>query len=398
MAAAGGAQAQLFAPETFHGLADLTLAAADGEASWLDGGFGKTAVSGARDGSWKLHPRLGQAAVEWRPRLNFAVSGVISARLQPKVDPALDITEAYLKVQSPPEAFGRVSARAGLFYPPVSQEHDGVAWTTPDMLSASAINSWIGEEAKVGGVEATVQHSFGEHEVSATAAVFGWDDTSGTLLSFRGWALHGVGEGPSTEFTLPPLSVFMKTKQSGKTYPTLELDRRAGYYGRLEWRPPAPVRVSLFYYDNLGDKIAVKSQQWAWRTKFANLGVEWTPDDRTRVAAQAMSGETWMGYTMPGGIWLDASFRSAYVLAQRKVGTDTISGRLDAFDVRDHTFRVLDDNSEHGWAITGAWRRRGPAISRNSPNKFPKRRSRSYISSDYEGISADRRWMTSTST
>ena len=71
--------------------------------------------------------------------------------------------------------------------------------------------------------------------------MFGWNDTSGTLLSFRGWALHGLTTGVDTQLDLPPLSPFMPYRQGPRTNPVLELDNRAGYYGRLEWRPPAPV-------------------------------------------------------------------------------------------------------------------------------------------------------------
>src|SRR5580765_240017 len=95
------AQAQIFGPETLHGIADLRVSAADGETSWLDGGFGKTAVSGDGDGV-KVKPRLAEAALEWKPRFNFAVSGVVALELQPQVHPAFDVSEAYLKLQAPP--------------------------------------------------------------------------------------------------------------------------------------------------------------------------------------------------------------------------------------------------------------------------------------------------------
>ena len=337
----------------------MRAAAADGETSWLDGGFGKTSVSGGGGGHARGDVELSQAALEWRPRFNFAVSAVVTALFQPKLDPKLDLGEAYLKLKAPPSGLGRVSARVGVFYPPVSMEHDGVAWTTPDMLSGSALNSWIGEEVKVGGVEVTLQRSLGAHEIEATAAVFGWNDTSGTLLTFRGWALDEVRTGVRTGFHLPPLSPFAEQFQYDETYPFRELDHRAGYYGRLEWRPPAPVSFNALYYDNAGNRTAVDSDgQWAWETRFVNVGIRWQLTDSTRVLAQAMNGETLMGYVMPGGIWFDTGFQAAYVLAQHQLGGDTLSGRLDAFRTRDRTFRALDDNQENGWAATASWRHR----------------------------------------
>lgn len=345
------AQVSLFGPETLHGIVDLRLSTADGETSWLDGGTGKTIASGGGDGLF-----LANAALEWKPRFSFALSGVVTAELQPRLDPKVDLGEAYLTFRGPPSRLGRVSARAGLFYPPVSQEHDGVAWTDPDMLTASAINSWIGEEVKVGGLEATAEHRFGDHQVSATLGVFGWNDTSGTLLSFRGWALHGVKTGARTEFELPPLSGYMKARQAPDTYPVLELDNRAGFYGRLEWRPPAPVVLNATYYDNAGDRTSVSEKQWAWETRFLNLGAQVALDDRTRLLAQVMSGETLMGYRAPGGHWIDMGFHAAYLMASRDYGENRLSARVDWFETNDRTLRALDNNDETGWALAADWR------------------------------------------
>lgn len=341
LAIAGQAHAQ-----QLHGLAEVRLGTTDGEKSWLDGGFGK---AGNTDFN------LSQAVLEYRQSFGFSTSAVVSAQYQPDVSPKVDLDEAYLKFKAPPMAWGRVSARVGVFYPPVSQEHTGVGWTTPDTISASAIDTWIGEEVKVGGLEATFERSFGEHEIAATAAVFGWNDTSGTLLTFRGWSLGEVRTGRKTEFELPPLSHFMATKQADETYPMDELDHRAGYYGRIEWRPPAPVSFNATYYDNVGNRIAVKDLQWAWETHFLNVGMAWEPNDRTRVLAQAMTGRTLMGYRTPQ-IWADVDFQSAYLLASRRLANETLTGRLDWFEVNDRTWQVIDNNDENGWAATAAWR------------------------------------------
>lgn len=362
LAAPGDARAQaaetlsgLFAPETFHGLLEGRLATADGERSWVQQGFGKTSVSG-HDTALQFD----QAALEWKPSLGFAFSADVTVLAQRHVEHDIDVGEAFLKFRAPPTADGtRISARLGVFYPPVSLENDGVAWTPPDMLSASALDSWIGEEVKMLGAEATVQHRFGAHEFEATAAVFGWNDTAGTLLTFRGWALHDTRAGVRTAYGLPAMSPFARLFQPDDTYPFRELDGRPGYYGRLEWRPPAPVALHVFFYDNGGDRTSVDSEgQWAWETRFFEAGARWEPSPDVRVMAQLMNGETIMGYSTAGGRWFDMGFQSAYVLAQKKLADDTISGRIDVFRTRDRTFRNLDDNQENGWALTGSWRHR----------------------------------------
>lgn len=346
------AESDIFSAEAFHGLAEVGLSASDGEKSWLDGGYGK--IGTQRGG---LH--LNQAALEWRPNFSFAVSGVVTVIYQPQVMAEADVGEAYLKLKAPPVALGRFSFRAGAFYPPVSQEHTGVAWTTPDMLTGSALNSWVGEEVKVGGLEATLQRALGAHDFEFNAGVFGWDDTSGTLLTLRGWSPHGVRSGLHTEFELPPLSPFALKFQPRETHPTLELDNRAGYYGRIGWRPPAPVSFSAIYYDNAGNRTAVdKNHQWAWETRFLNVGITWEPSEATKVMAQVMNGETIMGYRTPTEQWFDTGFRAAYVMATRKLGEDAVSGRMEWFDTDDRSFVAVDNNNENGWALTAAWRHR----------------------------------------
>jgi hypothetical protein len=349
---AARAQSAVFGPEAFHGLAEVRLASVNGEAGWLEGGFGKT---DAKDGL-----SLSDVALEWTPRFNFAVGAVVTAELQPQISDHPDLGEAYLKLKAAPGALGRLSGRAGLFFPPVSLENTGVAWTHPDMISASALNSWIGEEVKVAGVEATLARQFGDHELSFTGATFGWNDTSATLLTFRGWALGAVKAPTRHELELPPLSTFMSTRQGDETYPFRELDNRAGYYGRVEWRPPAPVVLDALYYDNVGDRTSMDAEgQWAWETRFLNLGLRADLGDRTRLLAQAMRGETLMGFRFKGvDRWVDMGFQAAYLEVRRAYGDDALTGRLDWFETDDRSLQTLDNNDETGWAATAAWRHR----------------------------------------
>jgi hypothetical protein len=272
------AQIDLISPNTLHGVAELRAGAGDVERT------GRRRPGQERPGH-DSDIAVPRAALTWTPTFGVGLSAHVTVQYEPQASPNLDVNEAYFELKAPPLPGTQLSAKAGVFYPPVSLEHTGTTWTTPDMLSGSAINSWVGEEVLVTGVEFTARHDFGEHELSATAAVFGWNDTSGTLLSFRGWALHGLTTGVDTRWTLPPLSpTFMAYRQGPHSNPVHELDHRAGYYGRLEWRPPAPVVLSAIYYDNAGDRISVTDDvQWAWETRFFNAGLTWEVDPKTTV-------------------------------------------------------------------------------------------------------------------
>src|SRR5438552_5783727 len=149
------------------------------------------------------------------------------------------------------------SARAGLMFPPVSLEHEGADWHVKDSITPSAINSWIGEEVRPVAVEGTVAADFGKNKLRATAALMAANDTSGTLLTFRGWALHDRMTLAGHRQPLPPLDEELAGYQAPFTHPLLDIHNgfahRPGYYAKLSWQPPIPVRLELFRYDNRAD-------------------------------------------------------------------------------------------------------------------------------------------------
>ena len=351
------AEADLFSPETLAGRLDLRLGASDGERSWVDGGFGKTRFSGAKDG-WAVRPQVAEAALEWKPRFNWEWQGVVSAEMQPRQSPKVDLGEAYIQYKPVPHSDTHFSARAGLMYPAISLEHDAPIWSVSRTITPSAINAWVGEEVKVVGLEATVLQPIAGQDFQATLGVFDHNDTSATLLTFRGWSLSDVKGTPFSAFKLPPLSSFMSVRQDDETYPIRKLDKRLGYYGRLVWRPSGRFTFEAFHYDNLGNKTAVDDElQWSWATRFTNLGATVMIDDRTRILSQVMWGQTLMGYTKPGtGIWVDLDFKSAYILATRSYGKAAITGRLDYFQTHDNAAAAYGRNGEEGWSMTGAYR------------------------------------------
>ena len=45
--------------------------------------------------------------------------------------------------------------------------------------------------------------------------------------------------------------------QYDETYSTLEIDKRIGFYGRLDWRPLPRLALNAFYYNNEGNMTGV---------------------------------------------------------------------------------------------------------------------------------------------
>jgi hypothetical protein len=358
----GGLLPGILSRDAFTVLLDGRLVVADGATSFVHRGFGITRFQGDSKGGYMAQLVPAEADLVWNPRFTGALSANVSIGWERSHEPGVGVMEAFLNYL--PQSQGKISfsARAGLMWPEISLEHaTGGAWSTVYTITPSAINSWVGEEVRVVGLEGTAHFSLGQHEVLATAAVFGWDDTSGTLLSFRGWALEDIKGTAPGYFPLPPRNGFFKFAQQNLTQNTLHIDPRAGFYARLDWRPPQPFGVAAFYYDNNGDPTAVTHElQWGWRTRFGNLGINADLDSKTRLLAQAMIGSTQMGQKYNGVLWIDTDYQSAFVLLSRKLPWQvTVSGRVEAFETREHgsLMEPHSENNQDGSAWTLAARK-----------------------------------------
>jgi hypothetical protein len=346
--------------DDFQARLDLRAVVADGERSWLKDGFGKTRFGNGDDAEARL--AIANAALVWSPQvMAWDLSAHVHAQANPGQYNGVDLVEAFLKWKPVPDGETQVSARAGLFFPPISLEHDGMAWTTTRTLTPSAINSWVGEEVLVVGLEGTARTVIDDHELRLTGALFRGNDTSGTLLTFRGWAMHDVLATAFGDFALPDRNAgwnaFYAT-QAFTTEPTREVDERYGSYVRLDWSPPFPVSLNVMYYDNHGDPESVEEGQYGWRTRFTNVGLAADLDEKTELLAQYMTGETVMGHFMPPDGWMaDLGFESAYVLLAHDFDFGKMAARFDWFAVNDRNYEFIDDNNDEGWAATLAWQK-----------------------------------------
>jgi hypothetical protein len=342
-------------------LLDLRLTGADGERSWLDGRFGKARFGGdAASGGdgLRVRGRAVEADLVWQPQLSWSLGGTFAVTAQQGQEHPVDLSEAFLSWRRDPHGATRVSGRLGLFWPPVSLEHSGPAWTVTETITPSAINSWIGEEVKGAGAEATLSFALGQGHLAATAALFGFNDTAGTLLAFRGWALHDEKATAFGHQPLPALGPFMEYVQAQRSRPAIELDHRPGFYARLAWSSAGPLKLQAFYYDNRGNPEAVDADmQWGWRTRFGNIGAILQIGPQTKLTSQAMIGSTQMGFPEGGRVWVDTRFRSAFLLATRVIGgASSVSGRIEGFGTTGRGSILGAEDSENGWAATLAGR------------------------------------------
>ena len=358
--APASAQARLFTPDSFEFSGDVRLVGVDGEKSWVDGGFGK--LRSGSDGDFRVQPQLGNIGLVWKPQFSWSLGAVVVAEVQGGQRTESGLSQAYLTFR--PMRSGKLafSGRAGLMWPLVSLEHEGADWHVKDSITPSAINSWIGEEVRPLAAEATITATLGAHKLRATAALMAANDTSGTLLTFRGWALHDRTTLAFNRQPLPPLDSYIAAYQAPYTHPLLDVGpgfaHRPGYYAKVAWQPPAPIRVELFHYDNMANPEAVDANlEWGWRTRFNNAGLVANLGSGAELKAQAMQGRTRMGFPEDGRRWINNRFRAAYLLVTRPFGSFSATARIDAFDTQNRGSDVDEEYDEHGWSAMIAGKR-----------------------------------------
>lgn len=362
------ADLDLVSADTLSLTGDVRLSATDGETSWVDGGFGKLSNSGHGD-DFRVTPQLGSINLVWQPRFTWSLSATVVGSLQGGERTEAGLEQAFVSFKPMRGQRLRISARAGLLWPSISLEHEGADWHVADTITPSAINSWIGEEVRPLAAEVTASTSAGEHQLGATAGVFAANDTAGTLLTFRGWALHDRTTLAFRRQPLPPLPEPIEYDQPRFTHPLLDVEpgfaHRPGYYFKLAWQPPVPVRIELFRYDNRADPEAVNDDlEWGWRTRFNHLGAVADLGGGTELKLQALTGRTRMGFVEDNGIWIDNRFRAAFALVSHDFTDGGIAGRVDAFDSRQHGTLVAAESNETGWVAALAGHRNfGPVTA-----------------------------------
>ncbi len=351
--ASAEAELKLFTPDTLELTGDIRLVAVDGEKSWVNGGFGK--LRSGSNGDWKVEPQLGNVNLIWQPQFTWSLSATVVGSLQGGQRTEGGLGQAYLSFR--PMRGNRLafSARAGLMWPPVSLEHEGADWHVKDSITPSAINTWIGEEVRPVAAEGTVAATLGQHSLRATAAIMAANDTAGTLLTFRGWALHDRTTLAFNRQPLPPLDGDLAFIQAPFTHPLLDLHsgfaHRPGYYAKLSWQPPVPVRIELFHYDNRANPEDFNlDMEWGWRTQFTDAGAVGDLGGGTQLKAQALTGRTRMGFPTDGRRWVDNRFRSAYAMLVHSSGKIGIAARVEGFDTHNRGSLADDEYDETGWS------------------------------------------------
>lgn len=338
-----------------EGYLDLRVAEPADETSWLDGGLGKTRFGEGDDAV------SGGAALSVAFQITPALRASATAQYQPELPKSVDLTEAWIRYRPVSTTPWRWSVQAGAFFPPISLEHDGVAWSTTRTLTPSAINSWVGEELRTFGAELHVEHRGQHGTLDARAAVFFKNDPAGELLASRGWAMGDIATGIDGSLRQPDVYAPMARAPVPMEYrPFVEMDDRPGFYGALGWAPSSQRRFTAMYYDNHVDLD--ESVRYAGRTVFAWRTYFWSAGAEQRFGEWALMGQVMHGSTIfepvPGVLVLNTGFNAGYLMLAREYGAWQPALRVDMFQTRQRPEALSSPLSEHGNALTLAlnWR------------------------------------------
>jgi hypothetical protein len=343
---------------------DLRAVRSSASESWLAGGLGKTRY-GALDGDAASVLALGQASLVADAKASEVLGAHFHANFDADPDPAIGrarvgLVEAFAHFRPEPTPWLRLRFKGGLFFPQISFEHPGRAWTTAHTITPSAINAWVGEELRSTGVEGVAAWRGDRHEGSVLLAVFSNNDPAGTLLSWRGWAMHDRQTAAFDQLPLPPIASLAPGAAFGGlpgwTAPIREVDGRLGYQYGAAWSMDGAFDARASFWDNRGDPGAFDGFQYAWYTEVWSAGARVRLPRGAEAIAQLMDGTTEMGEAADGSLLVDNRFRAGFVLLTGSRGRHRMTGRYDWFDVEDRDALAAEDpNDEDGHAWTLAY-------------------------------------------
>lgn len=341
----------------FTGYADARLSYSSGEQSWFDRGVGKTRYGSDAAGHDEWRFNLAEAALLVDTKFSWDFSAFANFQFDPEQKNNVDVVEAFIRYNKLLSSGYRLEARLGIFYPHISLENYGVAWTSPYSITPSAINSWVGEEVKTTGLELNLEKELSNDAISINVGLFGFNDTSGTLLFFRGWALHDNKTSVFGKYYLPDLNIMegMFNRQDPYTVPHIEVDNRPGYLIGGKWEHFGYFTIDTLYYDNRADPAVLQGGQYGWESDFINIGLTIDYFEQLEIFGQFMKGNTKMGPDL-GFRPADADYESYYVMVSHPFGPHRLSLRYDTFKVIDNTLIEIDNNNEtgHAWMIAYA--------------------------------------------
>lgn len=333
-----------------HGHVEGRFVFSDNQLSVFDGGFGKLRYGADATGDGQQQLEFGEAAVDVFSQWNSSLSSVVSARVAGDTDAEFDIIEAFLRWRPVSTTRWRYSVKVGAFFPQLSFENEGVAWSNTFMLTNSAANTWFAEEFRPVGAEIKAEWRGDITTVEFTGSAYFANDRSGVALTLRGFTLNDARNGLFGGVRiadLPPGRV------DETNHPFVESDGRPGFALGVNVKNQLWGDFFLYLTDNRGDVTEVGSEGRLWDTRFINAHYSREFGDRFFAGAQLLWGDTVTAPTGDRSDVLGTEFFSLSGLVSAEFDNVMLSIRPEYFDQRDLTTLAAPPSfDESGFALT----------------------------------------------
>lgn len=298
---------------------------------------------------------LSQAVLSTEQRLSNSWSAAAVINGYSDGEKRFGFSQAYLKYRPLTASTIKPEVKIGAFYPAISAENTDMGWLSPHFLTNSAINSWIGEELRTGGVEVSLRQNGRQVRSNWSwkilGSLFKGNDSTGTLLSWRGFALHDRQSLYDDRVNFLPTPGIVSEEGLNApawTDPFREIDGRFGYYVGAHLAYKRSAELKYYYYDNNADpNILDPDRIYAWHTRFHSVTLRYKYSAELTVFSQLLVGDTLMGENI-----VDNDFNSAYVAAAYDMAPYTIAARADWYQVNDNDNFMYDPNGSRGRAFT----------------------------------------------
>jgi hypothetical protein len=327
-------------------LLDVRLVHGGPAPSWTDSGPGKLRYGGKQVGSgadarFESETRLALSQLAFE--IGTTLPGDIRAQAQINFEPDLAdslepwLIEAILRKDWGQAANG-FSLQGGVMNLPFSLEHTGPAWSPQFTISASALNSWLWEDASLAGLEGEWWHETSSGlRVGALVGTGYGPDRMARLLALRGWAMGDGVSGINSDVPLPHRAERERIFD--------ERDHRPAAYSMITLSDKQEVAsLKIGYFDNLGDE----SVEGVWHTRFKELGLTLLPHPSIDVLAQYLDGEAYVG--TPNN---DSDLSAWYALLSWHHQRQRFTVRYDSFSIEDSD--GPPSTRDKGDAVTVSW-------------------------------------------
>ena len=333
------------------GFVDARVYASDDEVSTFQQGFGKVRYGGSSNGARERF-RINEVSLIGRVQYGTELSLYVNAQHNPDLDSEIDIVESYLEYRPVSLSRLRFGVKAGAFFPNLSFENDGAAWSNSYTLTNSAANTWFAEEVRPIGAEVALEYRGDTVKTRLTGSLFYGNDRSGTALSLRGFVLNDQKVGIFGEI---PIAI-IPAERLDINEPFVETDGRPGFALSFEAEYPGVAEINIYASDNRGDtNEGFNSLTRVWDTEFLNVATKTNlPGDVTFIA-QGLWGESFKTPTGDPTLTLGTTFQTLSGLVSRDFGPVRFSFRAEHFDQNDiSTLPTAPDLDEDGFALTTA--------------------------------------------